>query len=227
MRPALLLILSLAVLSSAHAQSRTPAVTRVALPLDVRATLARTGEHACSQSYASSRSTGTIALTIDRTGAAHLALDGTYAQHMGPSPGRYMQGDRSSSDTQQRHHAEWSGMATIAGQGVVIAFDHVDSAELYFSGATPPTLPPSTPAPVTLGLRCAIASSDVFPAIETAGEMGVPTRLLSCEWTGDVPSPVMFYVSGNMALGAGPGVSVTSTETMWSTQPAQQIRFLP
>ena len=227
MRPVLVMMLSLAVLSSAHAQSRSPAVSAVALPLDVRATLARTGEHACSQSYASSQSSGTIALTIDRTGAARLTLDGTYAQHMGPSPGRYMQGDRSSSDTQQRHHAQWSGTATIVGQGLVIAFDHVASAELYFSGATAPALPPGAWMPITVGLRCAIAASDVFPAIQTAGEVGVPTHLLSCEWTGETPSPVMFYVSGNMELGAGPGVSVTSTETMWSTGSAQQIRLRP
>ncbi len=227
MRPALVMMLSLAVLGSAHAQSRSPAVSAIALPLDVRATLASTGEHTCSQSYASSRSSGTLALAIDRTGAAHLTLDGTYSQRMGPSPGRYMQGDHSFSETHQRHHASWSGTATIVGQGLVIALDHVDASEVYFSGGTPPPLPPATRAPTTIGLRCAIASSDVLPAIERPGEAGTPTRLLSCAWTGEAPSPVMFYVSENMELGSGPGVSVTSTETMWSHGSTQQIRFVP
>lgn len=229
MRYALIVLCVLAVLAPAHAQTRSPAVASLAWPMALRTTLERDTEHGCSQSFESVSARGTLLLEIDPSGATRLTFDGRYARNSGPSPGRYMAGDHSFSQLTELNHTTWSGRATALPDGITITLDHVEAAEARFTGYGTMPLPPATGQAFTGQIHCAIASTDVFPAVEADGEQAVSIPLLTCAWVGPAPEPFGSYAEEgtSFALGTGPGVRDTRVGSMWSYGSEHRVRLTP
>jgi hypothetical protein len=229
-RRALIVLALLAVLGTgAHAQTSSPAVTTLALPLSVVTTLEREAEHGCSQSFESVHAQATVRLAIDATSAVQLTFDGTYSSNMGPSPGRYMAGDHEFSRISEAHRSTWTGRATTLPDGITITFDHVDAAEARWSGYGTLPLGPTTSQAFSAQMRCAIVRTDVLPSVPADGEQPVSTPLLSCAWVGANQPPFDRYTEEGtpFVLGRGPGVRDTIAASMWSYGYAHQVRLAP
>src|SRR4029079_15241983 len=118
----------------AHAQTGSPAITSMALPLALSGSLERHPEVGCSQAFESSQGTAQVTLAIDAHGDARLTLDGDHGSTMGPSPGRYMTGDHEFSHIREVHRSLWSGHANVVAGAVLVTFERVDAAEMRTSG---------------------------------------------------------------------------------------------
>lgn len=225
------MLLLLASLAPAHAQTRSPEITSLALPLALTTTLERDTDHGCSQSFESVAARATVRLAIDATSAAQLVLDGRYARTSGPSPGRYAAGDHDISQLTELHRATWSGHATILPDGIVLAFDRVERAEARFTGyGTMPLGAPRAQA-TTARMRCSVTRNDVFPAVEAVGEHPASVALVTCAWLGPSDPPFDRYLddadAAPFVLGAGPGVRDRLERTMGSYETQHQVRLLP
>jgi hypothetical protein len=229
-RRALIVLSLLSVLAPAHAQqTASPVVTTLALPLTVRTTLERDTSHGCSQSFESVSARGTVLLEIDPSGATRLTFDGRYFRNSGPSFGRFQAGDHGFSQLTELHHTTWSGRASTLPEGITITFDHVEAAEARFTGYGTMPLPAATSEAFAGQMHCAIARTEVFPAVEADAEQPTATPLLACSWVGSSPAPFDSYAEegASFQLGAGPGVRVTTTSSMWSSRAEHRVRFTP
>jgi hypothetical protein len=226
MRRASLALALLSVLAPAHAQTRSPEITSLALPLALTASLERHAEMGCSQSFQSSQGTAQIALAIDRGGAARLTLDGDYGSTTGPSPGRYMAGDHDVSHVREVHRSLWSGHADVVAGAVVVDFERVDAAEMRTSGYGTLPLPAPTTRAFHAQLRCRIERLDVLPSTPAASEVATPMDLLRCAWAGEAPEPFARYSDQTAwALGVGAGVQNLADTNPWGSAIAHQVRL--
>jgi hypothetical protein len=216
-----------AVAAVASAQQGSFEVTSLAGALDLRGRLERSGEHGCSQSFASSSDQATLALTVDARGAATLAIDLEHRETFGPSPGRYAQGDHEFTHTTELARVVMTGRAARTGSELEVRFDRVARSSVRFTGYGTLPLPPATTTALTGTLRCRLAPIDVMPSQWSDGEVATQSALLQCAWDGGAPAPLDALDAPAFALGRGPGVRTVSAQHMWDHTPARAFRRMP
>lgn len=212
----LALIVGLASLARADAQG--VAVRATSFPLALSMRLDASGEHGCSQSYASSSEDATVHLSIDAAGVALLALDRTAHRTFGPSFGRWQEGERDVSHTTERLARRWYGRASAAGSGFEVRFDRVAGARVEYQGYGDVPLPPLAPGPATLRLACRVENADVYGAPppswppERAADGETPTSipLVRCAFPDGLPDDfgALARAGAELVLGAGTGVQL-------------------
>lgn len=223
----LAVLVSSVVLGPAHAQQRSPEVSGLALPLSLSATLAWAGEHGCSQSFASTEASATLEVSAERSGAARIHLVGEHSTRMGPSPGRYMAGDRDFTRTAERHDATWTGWAVEGADGsLAITVDRAEIAEVRFVGEGTLPLPAPVASASTGTFACHLERVDVLPAEPVAAELGRPLPLARCAWTSDPPAAFERYTEGAFVMGRAPGVRDTTRQPAWGAT-AHEVRLVP
>jgi hypothetical protein len=209
--------------ASAHAQSASPAVRGLGGHVQLSGRIESSGETSCSQSYATSHDTITLALDVTARGAATLTVDALTQRTFGDASSRFTGGSPSLTQTLSRRVL--TGQATRTSGTLEVRFTHAEDASMRWAGPGVGTLAPgTTPMTVALTMRCGVADRPVLPATEVTGEQPTTLPLLRCAF--DAPPAFIEYDETNeLFFGRGTGVRVVSHQGGWDPLRTTAIRL--
>ncbi len=223
MAPRSLALLVLGLSLTAHAQSTSPALHGLGGRLALTGRVEASGEHSCSQSFATSRESIGLALDVDARGVATLRVESGFERTFGDASSRFTGG--SSSLTQARALRVLSGHATRSSTSLEIRFDHAEDASVRWQGPGVAALPAgTTPTAVSLTMHCALADHAVLPAIESAGEQPSMLPLLRCEFESP-PAFLEYDETNEFFFGRGAGVRISTHEGGWDPRRVSVVRL--
>jgi len=201
---------TIAVGAAAQAAS---AVQSLAGPRTLRVVSHRSTEHGCSMSYGHSSAELTLVLSIDRSGAAMLAIEGQgRSQITSRSPSRA----GTTSETGHAVRGVARGTATLGTDArLTIRFADLDVATAYWSGPGTAPVGPSTVRAFLHTMTCSVEGAVLLPAgAPSPGEVGFATPFAHCAWDSGVPAELSGYSEGDTWLGAGSGIEIHSDDTL-------------
>lgn len=187
--------------------------------LALRGELASSREDSCSRSMGHGGTTAELALTVDRAGAAELAIDVRTHDTIVSLDGDPI--ESSSSTTQSHTRLRLRGTATRIGGVLELRFVEVERAHALWMGHGTLPLPAATRIPWRGGgMRCELARIDVLPAQAASGERASSTSLARCTMS---PWPDELEGWDHALLGAGRGVRITRDALGSPIEPIRRV----
>ena len=147
-------------------EEQVPDAASMPLPdgaLEYRLDLDTSIEHGCSQSMESDSIKGTMVLRIFGKNKAVLSLELERFHPIGPSLGKFKQGETEFIHTVTKTRSLWTGKADRGPLKALVKFDRVEASSVSFQGYGDVELPPAKSSASSLQLDCSIRTIEVYP----------------------------------------------------------------
>jgi len=181
-------------------------------------------EDGCSQSFASASDRAVFELHVGSEGETKLSLTVDHTSTFGPSPGRYMAGDRDFSHRRGRHRFTWHGKAEFDGVWLRsrLAREVATCVELPAYGEEGTTVPCGGAEEAEIVCEEAKVETDVpGSSNERSGPVMV---VLRCKGKLGLDAMVPKEVSeGDLLFARRPGLVMRTGRGMWEQRTTVQV----